>query len=171
MGSRVKIVLSECYSLRRLYRKVQIFEGHRFDCRRQNLMNAIVQAAEYGAHRKLDSLGNFINGWDFVRFAFLFDKLSKDPDLPNLHKIKEAIMACRSIRNEFAHPNYNPQDQGLNDAKFAFVLDRTRDCLPKVNGLTGDKLDEIYDKVEVLESILYLRSRRDEADSDVWTSV
>jgi hypothetical protein len=134
-------------------------------------MNAIVQAVENGAGRKLDSLGNFIKGWDFVRFAFLCEKLSKDPDLPNLAKIKEAVTACRLIRNEFAHPTYNSQEQGLSDAKFASVLDGTRDYLPKVNRLTGRELDAIYEKVEVLESILYLRNLRDEDDSEVRTSL
>ena len=96
-----------------------------------------------------------------------FERASKGPDLPQLHKIKAAIIACRTIRNEFAHRTYNSQEQGLNDAKFASVLDCTRDCLPKVNKLTGGKFDEIYDKIAVLENILYQQNSKDDDGSDV----
>lgn len=121
-------------------------------------MKAIVQASEKEKAPKLNSLGNFIAEWDFVRFAWLIEKLQRDPSIPHLNKIKEAVIACRSIRHEFAHNAHNPYDQGLTDAKFASILDLTRDWLPKLNMLAEDDLNEIYDKVEVLESVLFQRA-------------
>jgi hypothetical protein len=127
--------------------------------RRPDLMKAIVQASEKDKAPKLRSLENFMENWDFVRFACLLEKLHKDPSLPDLKRIKEAVIACRSIRHGFAHNSHNPYDQGLPDGKFASILDGVRDWLPKLNMLAGDELNEIYDKVEVLESILFLRSQ------------
>ena len=39
--------------------------------------------------------------------------------------------------------------------------------MPKVNGLTGRELNGLYEKIEVLESILYVRVPQDKDDSDV----
>ena|SRR2546421_5974551 len=121
-------------------------------------MKAIVQASKKDKAPKLDSLGNFIADWDFVRFAWLIEKLQKDPNIPHLSKIKEVVIACRTIRHEFAHNAHDPYDQGLTDAKFASILDLVRDWLPKLNMLAKDDLNEIYDKVEVLESVLFQRA-------------
>lgn len=125
--------------------------------RRPELVKAIVQASEKDKAQKLSSLANFIENWDFGRFAFLLEMLPRDPRLPDLKKIKEAVVACRLIRNQFAHNSHNPSDQGLTDAKFASILDQVRNWLPKLNRLTGDELNEIYDKLEFLENILFLR--------------
>lgn len=125
-------------------------------------MNAIVMAAEKGAKKPITSLGNFIKDWDFVRFAFLFEKLQKDPNIPNLGNVKEAILACRAVRNESAHPTYDPAEPGLTDAKLVSVVDLTRTCLPKVNKLSRSEQAEIYEKLEFLESILFLRSNNHE---------
>ena len=115
-------------------------------------------AAEKGAKKPITSLGNFIKDWDFVRFAFLFEKLPKDQNIPDLGKVKEAITAVRSVRNDFAHATYDPDEQGLTDAKLVSVVDLTRTCLPKVNKLSRSEQAEIYEKLEFLESILFLRS-------------
>jgi hypothetical protein len=136
-----------------------------------DLLSAIVNAAEKGAARTLSSLGNFIVGWDFVRFAFFLEKLTKHETLPDLPKIKEAVIECRAVRNEYyAHRTYNPNDQGLPDAKLASILHSTRNWLPKLNKLNQSEQKEIYEKCEVLESILFLRETSDQNDNDVPTS-
>jgi hypothetical protein len=135
------------------------------------LLGAIVFAAEKGANRPLTSLGNFIRGWDFVRFAALFDKLQKDPGLPDLAQIKEAIKACRPVRNKYAHLTYDPDEQGLNDARLASVLEFTRSCLPKVNNLSQPERCPIYEKLAVLESILFLRESENQEIEDVCTGI
>jgi hypothetical protein len=132
------------------------------NCRRPELLNAIVIAAEKGANKPITSLGNFIKHWDFVRFAFLFEKLTKDQNISDLVKVKEAIMACRSLRNEFAHSTYDPDERGLTDARLASVVELTRTCLPKVNKLSPSEQDEIYEKLEFLESILFRRPTNQE---------
>lgn len=135
-----------------------------YNCRRPDLLSAIVIAAEKGADKPLVSLGNFITNWDFVRFAYLFERLPKDPSLPDLAQIKEAIKSCRSLRNKYAHPTYDPFHQGASDAKLASVLEFTRACLPKVNNLNQFERGRIYEKLAILESILFLREPQDQVE-------
>jgi hypothetical protein len=120
-------------------------------------MNAIVYAAEKGAKQRLKSLGNFIHGWDFVRFACLFQQLQKDQRLPNIAKLKEAIRECQLARNRCAHPAYDPNDRGLRDAKLAAIMEVTWDCLPNLNNLDQSEQNDIFEKLALLESVLFLR--------------
>ena len=140
------------------------------DYRRPDLLNAIVQAANPAnqANHRISRLGNFVKDWDFSRFAQLFNHLRKDPQLPNLLKIKDAVGACRDLRNDCSHPDYNPEDQGLTDAKLASVLHLARETLPTINRLSDFESGDIYRRIELLENLLYSRQSSCDTEFEVW---